>query len=105
MPEIKKRDMVREPIKVVDQTAAASRRMKEALVKAKERPGKTRQQKRKARRNTHQIRSLVPLRLLSIPVCIWRGRPHEAERKQLRQELIEWKIPKLCSLVSSRGIR
>ena len=36
MPEIKKRDIVREPIKVVDQTAAASRRMKEALVKAKE---------------------------------------------------------------------
>ena len=36
MPEIKKRDIVREPIKVVDQTAAASRHMKEALVKAKE---------------------------------------------------------------------
>ena len=42
MPEIKKRDILREPIKVVDQTAAASRRMKEALVKAKE----------KARENT-----------------------------------------------------
>lgn len=42
MPEIKKRDIVREPIKVVDQTAAASRHMKEALVKAKE----------KARENT-----------------------------------------------------
>ena len=42
MPEIKKRDIVREPIKAVDQTAAASRRMKEALVKAKE----------KARENT-----------------------------------------------------
>lgn len=36
MPEIKKRDIVRDPIKVVDQTAAASRHMKEALVKAKE---------------------------------------------------------------------
>ena len=36
VPEIKKRDIVREPIKVVDQTAAASRRMKETLVKAKE---------------------------------------------------------------------
>jgi len=36
VPEIKKRDILREPIKVVDQTAAASRRMKEALVKAKE---------------------------------------------------------------------
>lgn len=36
MPEIKTRDIVREPIKVVDQTAAASRHMKEALVKAKE---------------------------------------------------------------------
>lgn len=36
MPEIKNRDIVREPIKVVDQTAAASRHMKEALVKAKE---------------------------------------------------------------------
>ncbi len=42
MPEIKKRDIVREPIKVVDQTAAASRHMKETLVKAKE----------KARENT-----------------------------------------------------
>ena len=42
MPEIKKRDIVREPINVVDQTAAASRHMKEALVKAKE----------KARENT-----------------------------------------------------
>ena len=36
VPEIKKRDIVRDPIKVVDQTAAASRHMKEALVKAKE---------------------------------------------------------------------
>lgn len=42
MPEIKKRDIVREPIKVVDQTAAVSRHMKETLVKAKE----------KARENT-----------------------------------------------------
>lgn len=42
MPEIKKRDILREPIKVVDQTAAASQHMKEALVKAKE----------KARENT-----------------------------------------------------
>ena len=42
MPEIKKRDIAREPIKVVDQTAAASQHMKEALVKAKE----------KARENT-----------------------------------------------------
>lgn len=36
MPEIKKRDIAREPIKVVDQTAAISRHMKETLVKAKE---------------------------------------------------------------------
>jgi len=42
VPEIKKRDIAREPIKVVDQTVAVSRHMKETLVKAKE----------KARENT-----------------------------------------------------
>ena len=50
MPEIKKRDILREPIKVVDQTAAVSRHMKETLVKAKEKAReKLAQEKAKAK--------------------------------------------------------
>ena len=77
MPEIKTRDIVREPIKVVDQTAAASRHMKEALVKAKE----------KARENS-------PAKEES---------PEEYASDKITGSAE--KIPKLRSLVSRRGIK
>jgi len=102
---MKKRDIVREPIKVVDQTAAASRHMKEALVKAKE----------KARENTtakeESPEEYASDKITGSAETAFYSGMHLAQeaarsrRKASAKRLIEWKILKLRSLVSRQGIR